>query len=121
MENLFVEKRTYPRFPLEMAVQYRLVDDPVKPAGSLERKKEQKTQTLNVSLGGLFIKLDGRAMNIGSILSIDLFVPDSPKPVTALAEVVRADGEGWGFRFLAMKSGDAEVLGNYLNQYSGGN
>src|SRR5579871_4322414 len=116
--NMFVEKRIHPRVSVKILVKYRVIEDQKELETVFERKKrEQTTRTMDVSLGGLYIVAD-QVLNIGSILRLDISIPERASLISAFAEVVWANETGGGLHFLAMKEDDAESLKNYLLNFS---
>ncbi len=116
--NMFVEKRIHPRVSVKIPVKYRVIEDQKELETVFERKKrEQTTRTMDVSLGGLYIVAD-QVLNIGSILRLDISIPERASLISAFAEVVWANETGGGLHFLAMKEDDAESLKNYLLNFS---
>ena len=112
--NMFVEKRIHPRVSVKIPVKYRIIEDQKELETVFERKKrEQTTRTMDVSLGGLYIVAD-QVLNIGSILRLDISIPEKSSLISAFAEVVWANETGGGLHFLAMKEDDAESLKSYL-------
>lgn len=112
--NMFVEKRIHPRVSVKIPVKYRVIEDQKELETVFERKKkEQTTKTMDVSLGGLYIVAD-QLLNIGSILRLDISLPEKSSLISAFAEVVWANETGGGLHFLAMKEDDVEFLKNYL-------
>lgn len=117
--NMFVEKRIHPRISVKIPVKFRVIEDQKEIETVFERrKKEQTTQTMDVSLGGLYIVAD-QLLNVGSILRLDISLPDRSSLVSAFAEVVWANETGGGLHFLAMKEEDVESLKGYLTKSSG--
>ena len=118
--NMFVEKRVHPRVSVKIPVKYRIIEDQKEIETVFERKKrEQTTRTMDVSLGGLYIVAD-QLLNIGSILRLDISIPEKSSLISAFAEVVWANETGGGLHFLAMKEDDAESLKSYLLSASDG-
>jgi c-di-GMP-binding flagellar brake protein YcgR len=118
--NMFVEKRIHPRVSVKIPVKYRVIEDQKELETVFERKKrEQTTRTMDVSLGGLYIVAD-QILNIGSILRLDISIPEKSSLISAFAEVVWANETGGGLHFLAMKEDDAESLKTYLVNVSDG-
>ena len=112
--NMFVEKRVHPRVSIKIPVKYRVIEDQKELETVFERKKkEQTTRTMDVSLGGLYIVAD-QMLNIGSILRLDISLPNRPSLISAFAEVVWSNETGGGLHFLAMKEEDVESLKTYL-------
>jgi c-di-GMP-binding flagellar brake protein YcgR len=114
--NMFVEKRIHPRISVKIPVKYRIIEDQKELETVFERKKkEQTTRTMDVSLGGLYIVAD-QVLNVGSILRLDISLPEKSSLISAFAEVVWANETGGGLHFLAMKEDDVEFLKNYLTK-----
>jgi c-di-GMP-binding flagellar brake protein YcgR len=114
--NMFMEKRVHPRVSVKIPVKYRVIEDQKEIETVFERKKrEQTSQTMDVSLGGLYL-VSEQVMNVGSILRLDIAIPDNSRMVSAFAEVVWSNETGGGLHFLAMKEEDVDALKNYLNQ-----
>jgi hypothetical protein len=111
---MFVEKRVHPRVSVKIPVKYRIIEDQKELETVFERKKrEQTTRTVDVSLGGLYIVAE-QLMNVGSILRLDISIPEKNLLISAFAEVVWSNETGGGLHFLAMKEDDVETLRNYL-------
>ena len=118
--NMFVEKRIHPRISIKIPVKYRVIEDQKEIESVFERKKkEQTTRTMDVSLGGLYIVAE-QVLNVGSILRLDISLPDRTSMISAFAEVVWSNETGGGLHFLAMKEDDVEYLKGYLTRTSGG-
>ncbi len=62
-----------------------------------------------MSLGGLYIVAE-QILNVGSILRLDVSLPEKSSLISAFAEVVWANETGGGLHFLAMKEDDVEFL-----------
>lgn len=118
--NMFVERRVHPRVSVKIPVKYRVIEDQGELATVFERKKkEQTTRTMDVSLGGLYLVAD-QLLNIGSILRLDISLPEKTSLISAFAEVVWSNETGGGLHFLAMKEEDVESLKGYLSKASNG-
>jgi c-di-GMP-binding flagellar brake protein YcgR len=110
------ERRNHPRIPLKIPVKYWLINDPKEiEMISTNKRHEQNTHTINVSLSGLYIVLDEK-LNVGSIIRLDISIPDYSVSMAAFAEVVWSNKRGGGLRFEAIKEADQEVLKNFLLQ-----
>ena len=119
--NMFVEKRVHPRVSVKIPVKFRVIEDQKELETVFERrKKEQTTRTMDMSLGGLYIVADS-VLNIGSILRLDISLPERTSLISAFAEVVWSNETGAGLHFLAMKEDDVENLKNYLSKASSDN
>jgi c-di-GMP-binding flagellar brake protein YcgR len=118
--NMFMEKRIHPRVSVKIPLKYRVIEDQKELETVFERKKkEQTTRTMDVSLGGLYIVAD-QILNVGSILRLDISLPEKSVFISAFAEVVWSNETGGGLHFLAMKEDDVEFLKNYLIKNSDG-
>jgi hypothetical protein len=116
--NMFMEKRIHPRVSVKIPVKFRVIEDQKELETVFERKKkEQTTRTMDMSLGGLYIVAD-QILNVGSILRLDVSLPEKSSLISAFAEVVWANETGGGLHFLAMKEDDVEFLKNYLTKHS---
>ncbi len=114
--NMFLEKRVHPRISVKIPVKYRVIEDQKEIETVFERKKrEQTSQTMDVSLGGLYLVAD-QVLNVGSILRLDISLPGHSVMISAFAEVVWSNETGGGLHFLAMKEEDVDSLKNYLSQ-----
>jgi hypothetical protein len=70
--NLFMEKRVHPRFSVKVPVTYRFVEDQEEMKGVADWRKEEKhAQTLDMSLGGMFIAVD-QPLLVGGIARFDI-------------------------------------------------
>lgn len=118
--NMFLEKRIHPRISIKIPVKYRVIEDQKEIETVFERKKrEQTSQTMDVSLGGLYLVAD-QVLNVGSILRLDIILPEMSRAISAFAEVVWSNETGGGLHFLAMKEEDVDSLKNYLSQTQSG-
>jgi len=116
--NMFSEKRIHPRVLVKIPVKYRVIEDAVEVKTILEhRKKDHDAQTVDMSLGGLYIVSD-QALATGKILRLDISLADNKRPVIAFAEVVWANETGGGLRFLTIKDEDMSSLKAYLDKVS---
>jgi hypothetical protein len=110
------ERRNHSRIPLKIPVKYRLINDPKEiETLSASKRREQDTHAINVSLGGLYIVWDGE-INVGSIIRLDITIPDYSVKISAFAEVVWSNKGGGGLHFEAIKEADEELLKNFLLQ-----
>lgn len=115
---LLKERRVYPRIALKIPVIFRVLDDQEEIKSVIElRKKEKHGHTLDVSLGGLCVVTD-QPLQEGSILSLEITIPDVTKTLKAMAEVVWSSETGGGIRFLTMDENDMETLKTYLSKAS---
>ncbi len=113
--NSYVEKRIYPRVQVNLPVKYRVFETEMDLTTVLERKKITKTShTLDVSLGGLFLKTD-HALEVDPMLRLDISLPAVSHDISAFAEVVWSNPSGAGLHFAAIRNEDAETLKNFLS------
>ena len=116
--NLFVEKRAHPRIAVKIPVKYRVVEDLAGIQSIVEmRKNETNTQTLDLSLGGMYIVCE-QHLGVGSILHLDITIPGKEKRLTAFGEVVWSKDSGSGLHFMMIKHEDLEALSAFLNESS---
>jgi hypothetical protein len=117
-KNMFSEKRIHPRVPMEFPVKYRLIEAPME-SGSISemRKREVNTQTMNVSLGGMYIVAEQR-LDKGSIITLNFSLPNKPGNLSAFGEVVWTNNYGGGVHFLALKEEDMKILQTTLEKVS---
>ncbi len=115
---LLKEKRVHPRISLKIPLIYRVVDDQEGIDSLQNRKKKEKLhQTLDISLGGMFI-LAGQALKDGNILSLEILIPGSSKKLNATAEVVWTNEMGGGIRFLTIGEEDMKSFKSFLSKAS---
>jgi hypothetical protein len=116
--NMFLEKRAHPRVTAQIPVKYRLIEDQKEIESVFNRDNRNKTaHTLDVSLGGLYLSANV-AVTAGSILRLDITVPDRLAAIAAFAEVAWSNESGLGLHFLAIRDDDLEVLKAYLTKIS---
>jgi c-di-GMP-binding flagellar brake protein YcgR len=116
--DMLAEKRGFPRISVKIAVKYRVIEDEVEIKSVFERrKKEQNTETIDISLGGLYI-VAVQALTVKSILRLDISLPGTKGTLTAFAEVMWSNETGGGVRFLTMKEEDSASLKAYLDSIS---
>jgi len=110
---LNLEKRKYPRFSVNLPVEYSRVESSIGTAG----------RALDISEGGLLIYFPEQ-MEIGQRLSLKLFLSIGSKlnTIEILSEVAWVElhiGEDWGdyrtgLRFVDIAPGDVTKLKNFL-------
>jgi c-di-GMP-binding flagellar brake protein YcgR len=114
--SMFMERRRYPRVTVEIPVKYRLIDDQKELESVFDRKKRDTlSRSLDLSLGGIYITSE-QSMKVGSILRLEISVPESPTVISAFAEVIWSNDTGGGLHFLAMKDEDTQYLKVYLEK-----
>jgi hypothetical protein len=119
--KMYLEKRVHPRVSAHVPVKFRLIEDSKEIETVFNRQHKDKTsRTMDLSLGGLYLVADV-AVNVGSILRLDMVIPGQTAPIAAFAEVVWSNSEGLGLHFLAMKEEDIEALKTYLSKNPPGN
>jgi hypothetical protein len=116
--NLFVEKRAHPRVSVKIPVKYRVVEDLAGIQSIIEmRKSETNTQTLDLSLGGMYI-VSNQPLGVGNILHLDITLTGKEKRLTAFGEVVWSKDSGAGLHFMMIKHEDLEALQAFLGESS---
>lgn len=111
------ERRKYPRFGIDLPIEYYRIDSPTGNAG----------RALNISQGGLLIYFPER-IGIGQYLRLKIFFSSGSDLFTmeALGEVVWVDihlGEGWGdyksgVKFIDVAQKDMTKLKEFLKSLS---
>jgi c-di-GMP-binding flagellar brake protein YcgR len=112
------EKRKYPRFSVDLPIEYSRIDSPIRHAG----------RGLNISEGGLLIYFPEK-MDLSQYLRLKLFFPSGPKlsTIEVLAEVAWTDihlGETWGdyrcgVKFIDISPEDMTKLKTFLRRLLG--
>ena len=116
--NLFVEKRAHPRVSIKIPVKYRVVEDLAGIQSIIEmRKTEAHTESLDISLGGMYIVSD-QPLGVGSILHLDITLLGRERRLTAFGEVVWSKDSGAGLHFMMIKHEDLEALSAFLEESS---
>lgn len=92
-----IEKRKYPRFSIELPIEYQRIDFPI----------TQKGEMVNASEGGLLVYLPEK-MQLGQALKLKLFFNQGIKlnTIDVMAEVVWIDmhfGKDWGDYRMGLK------------------
>jgi c-di-GMP-binding flagellar brake protein YcgR len=112
------ERRKYPRFSVDLPIEYSRIDSPIRHAG----------RGLNISEGGLLIYFPEK-MDLSQYLRLKLFLPlgSELNAIEVLGEVAWMDihlGEGWGdyrcgVRFIDISPEDVTNLKNFLRNLLG--
>jgi c-di-GMP-binding flagellar brake protein YcgR len=112
------ERRKYPRFNVDLPIEYSRIDSPISHAG----------KALNISEGGLLLYFPEQ-MDIGQYIRLKLFLSlgSELNAIEVLAEVVWMDihldkGEGdyrCGVNFIDVSPEDMTKLKNFLGNLSG--
>ena len=112
------ERRKYPRFSVDLPIEYSRIDSLISRAG----------RGLNISEGGLLIYFPEK-MDLSQYLRLKLFLPlgSELNAIEVLGEVAWMDihlGEGWGdyrcgVRFIDISPEDVTNLKNFLRNLSG--
>lgn len=115
--NLLLEKRVYPRMSLNIPIKYRIIEDQKEISSFLDRSnnKGQTSQTKDVSLDGLYLIAD-HVPEVGSVLLLDITLPNVSQVISSYAEVVWSNDTGGGLHFEVIKEEDFDILKNYLSQ-----
>lgn len=112
--NENANKRAHSRVPVEVLVNYRLMQGEKVLGVPFEKQTTEKTsKTINVSLGGMLISAD-QHLKVKDYLRLDISLPNRADPFTVFAEVAWADEKGVGLRFVAVQEEDRESLETYL-------
>jgi c-di-GMP-binding flagellar brake protein YcgR len=112
--DLHIERRQFPRVQRTIPIRFRVIDDQKELATLMERRKrDQKSETIDLSEGGVFMTAP-ELMTVGSIIRLDIQLGGAPDALSAFAEVVWANESGCGLRFLAMKEEDAAKLKTFI-------
>jgi c-di-GMP-binding flagellar brake protein YcgR len=115
--TMFIERRNYPRIQVKVPIKYRVLDDQKEIQSLLERKeKEISTQTIDLSIGGLYIASEEKLL-IGSILRLEMAFSENQKSLSAFAEVVWTNSSGGGVHFLAVQEENVEFLRTYISKF----
>ena len=111
------ERRRYPRFNVDLPIEYYRIDSPI----------SHTSRGLDISEGGLLIYFPEQ-MDVSQYLRLKLFLSlgSELNAIEALAEVVWMDihvGETWGdyrcgVRFIDISPGDMIKLKNFLRNLS---
>ena len=112
------ERRKYPRFSVDLPIEYSRIDSPTRYTG----------RGLNISEGGLLVYFR-EEMGLSQYLRMKLFFPSGSKlsTIEVLGEVAWTDihlGESWGdyrcgVRFIDISPEDMSRLKNFLGSLSG--
>jgi c-di-GMP-binding flagellar brake protein YcgR len=112
------ERRKYPRFSVDLPIEYSRIESPVNHTG----------RGLNISEGGLLIYFPEK-MDLSQYLSLKLFFPLGSKlsTIEVLAEVAWTEihlDESWGnyrcgVRFIDISPEDMSKLKNFIGSLSG--
>ena len=112
------ERRVHPRITVKIPIIFRVLDDQEEINNTFEwRKRVKHRHTLDVSLGGMCIMTD-QPLPEGSILNLEITIPEAQGKLKAMAEVVWSNETGGGIRFLAMNENDKKSLKDYLAKAS---
>ncbi len=109
--NIFVEKRTHPRVAEKIPIKYYIFEDPIQEC----IKREKNSQSLDLSLGGLYLKAD-QDLKVGTILRLNITLPTMTELIPTFAEVVWVSPKGAGLHFLVMSEDDETALKAYISK-----
>jgi c-di-GMP-binding flagellar brake protein YcgR len=111
------ERRRYPRFNVDLPIEYRLIDS----------SPEQSGRAMNISEGGLLVYLPDE-VEIGQHLQLRLFFPSGSllNTIVMRAEVAWSDihlGKDWGdyrsgLRFIEISPEDLNKLRKFIGSLS---
>src|SRR5581483_361847 len=112
-DSLSTDKRIHARFPVQLPVQYRLLDNPK----LTEKFRGKVALAKDLSLQGLYIKIaPDRDVRVGEIFRLDINLPEISKRLFAYGEVVWMNPSGLGLHLMLMPEEDKEALKSYLSQ-----
>jgi hypothetical protein len=115
---LLKERRVHPRISVKVPVDFRILVDPEEINNTYDwRKSIKHRNTMDVSLGGIFIVTD-QPLKERNLLSLEITIPETKEKLSAMAEVVWTSESGGGIQFLAMKEEDMKTLTAYLAKAS---
>jgi hypothetical protein len=101
---------------LNIPIKYRIIEDQREITTVLERNhKDQNSRTKDVSLDGLYLIADN-VPEVGSVLILDITLPNVSRIISSYAEVVWSNDTGGGLHFEVIKEEDFEILKSYLSQ-----
>ena len=116
--NQFLERRVHPRVSLLTPVRYLVIEDQKSNEMAFDpNKSEQTSQTMDISLGGVYLLAD-HSLKVGSILRLDITLPEISYLISVYAEVVWSNDTGGGLHFEVVLQDDLNVLKKYLPQKS---
>lgn len=114
--NMFIEKRTYPRFKVAFPVKYELLQDKTEiEAIVADSKKEKVALVRDISLGGMQIESE-QPIKEGDVMVFEIPLPGPAQSLLACAEVVWTDGKVGGLHFLKISDEDLTALKAYLKK-----
>ncbi|MFH1017406.1 MAG: PilZ domain-containing protein [Pseudomonadota bacterium] len=103
MTNHVPERRKTPRIPVSARVTFK------------EGGREEVWFTEDLSLGGLFLKVD-RPPFIGTVLDLEIALSGVAELVKARGEIVwRHEGRGCGLRFTRLTAQNKKLIETFLN------
>ncbi len=101
------ERRKNLRIPVAARVKFR------------EGEREEVWFTQDLSEGGLFLKAE-RPPFVGTLLDLEISLPDVPNLVRARGDVVwRQEGIGCGVRFMRITQENRKTLREYIEKAEG--
>ncbi len=114
--KMTVERRGNPRFAIKIPIKYRLEQNK-KVLKKIDdwRKTEKNAYTLDMSLGGMRIAVD-HPLKVGDVLQFEIYLLDKANVVSVYANVIRADKESAGLKFLMMKDDQRKALKDFLGK-----
>ena len=105
----YAEKRQYPRAPIGVIVRVQFDG------------QSRHYYSKNISAGGAFLLAD-EPLSEETRLSVELFLPMLPQPVTAIAEVVwvqRQEPTGFALQFKQIGDAERDAIRFVVNRYLG--
>ncbi len=117
--SLFLDKRVHPRVAVKIPISFKVIEE-VPEANNIREmgNKLKFAQTLDTSLGGMYVVTDDHTLKIGDILSLKINLPNHTDPLSAFVDVAWANETGAGLQFLAIKDEDLNSLKVHLEGVS---
>jgi hypothetical protein len=111
------EKRLQPRYPAEIHVRYRVLNEQRGIETLAERRrKEKQALTKDISLDGCYV-LTGDSLKPGGIIQLETEIPCRKGKWKAFAEVIWTNESGSGLKFVLMSEEDRNCLKTYLEKH----
>lgn len=112
------ERRVHPRYSVQVPIDFWVLEDLDEIKSIHDRKKREKHLfAWNISLEGMCIMTE-ETLKCGKILSLEITVPDAPKKIKVMGEVVWSNETAGGVQFLTMQDADMESWEAYLGKVS---
>jgi hypothetical protein len=113
---LYMEKRDHPRMSVKLPVKFFLAEADEDINRIVQwRKQDINALVLDVSLSGMYMMVNEKLLT-GNIIRVDVSMPPKPEPLTFYAEVIWANEQGAGLRFVEMWPDDIDILKAYMEK-----